>query len=78
MKSSFGRAHLLALSLALVPGAHSAPAVDVSGMDTSVAPGDDFFACANGVWLRTNDIPSDQSSYGTWYLTQELVESRQP
>jgi putative endopeptidase len=52
-------------------------------MDRSVAPGDDFFAFANGTWLRTTAIPADKSSYGTWAIlgdraeqrTRELIES---
>ena len=30
---------------------------DTTGMDTSVAPGDDFFAFANGVWAQETEIP---------------------
>ncbi|HWS70002.1 MAG TPA: M13 family metallopeptidase N-terminal domain-containing protein [Steroidobacteraceae bacterium] len=45
-------------------------------MDRSVAPGANFFAYANGSWLRTNEIPSDRSSYGSWDVIEELVERR--
>ena len=34
-------------------------------MDASVAPGDDFYAYANGGWLKATPIPADKSSYGT-------------
>jgi predicted metalloendopeptidase len=33
-------------------------------MDRSVKPGDDFFAFANGTWLRTTQIPPDRASWG--------------
>ena len=33
-------------------------------MDRSVPPGDDFFAYANGTWIKTTEIPADRSSYG--------------
>ena len=33
---------------------------DVSGMDPSVKPGDDFFAYANGKWAARTEIPSDR------------------
>jgi putative endopeptidase len=36
----------------------------VSYVDKSVKPGDDFFAHANGTWLKTTEIPPDQASAG--------------
>ncbi|MFN7986736.1 MAG: M13-type metalloendopeptidase [Thermoanaerobaculia bacterium] len=52
------------------PAAPAAPApaasgIDLSGVDRSVAPGDDFFAWANGTWMKTTEIPADQSSWGS-------------
>src|SRR5262245_23217962 len=41
-----------------------AAGIDTAGMDTSVLPGDDFNAYANGTWLKTTEIPPDKSSYG--------------
>ena len=38
--------------------------IDVAGMDKSVAPGDDFFAYANGGWIKATPIPADKSEYG--------------
>ncbi len=38
--------------------------VDMSTMDKSVKPGDDFFRYMNGKWLDENDIPADRSSHG--------------
>jgi len=40
------------------------PGIDVAGMDTSVAPGDDFNAYANGGWIKATPIPPDKASYG--------------
>ena len=34
------------------------------GVDTSVAPGDDFFAFANGAWLRSTAIPEGRDRWG--------------
>ena len=34
-------------------------------MDRSVAPGDDFFAWANGSWMKATEIPADRSSWGS-------------
>ena len=52
------------------------PGIEIAGMDRSVATGANFFAYANGTWLRTNEIPSDRSSYGSWDVIEELVERR--
>jgi predicted metalloendopeptidase len=41
-----------------------ATVIDVTAMDKSVAPGDDFFAFANGAWLKATPIPPDKASYG--------------
>lgn len=38
--------------------------VDTPGMDTSVAPGDDFYRYVNGKWVDTTEIPPDRSAYG--------------
>jgi len=37
---------------------------DLAGMDTSVAPGDDFYAYANGAWMKSTPIPADKAGYG--------------
>jgi putative endopeptidase len=52
--------------------APAAVGVDLAGMDTAVAPGDDFFRYANGTWDRTTTIPPDRSSWG---LDAQLVET---
>jgi predicted metalloendopeptidase len=36
--------------------------VDVTGMDRSVAPGDDFNEYVNGAWLKATPIPPDKAS----------------
>jgi predicted metalloendopeptidase len=33
-------------------------------MDRSIAPGDDFFAFANGAWIQSTEIPADRSTWG--------------
>jgi predicted metalloendopeptidase len=58
------------------PAGASSPGLDVSGMDRSVKPGDDFFAYANGGWLRSHEIPADRASYGTGAMLVELTASR--
>lgn len=53
-----------------------AAGIDVAGMDTSVRPGDDFFAYANGAWSRDTEIPADRSSTGTFLEVYEKAEQR--
>ena len=53
------------LVLATSPLPHAAAAtvsgLDLAGIDRSVRPGDDFFAYANGAWLKATQIPPDRS-----------------
>ncbi|HWM27421.1 MAG TPA: M13-type metalloendopeptidase [Woeseiaceae bacterium] len=49
---------------------------DLSGMDRSVSPGEDFYRFANGAWLRDTPIPADRSSFGIFYELRELVDRR--
>jgi len=49
--------------------------LDTAGMDTSVAPGDDFFAYTNGTWVKTFEIPADRSRYNSFTrLTEKALE----
>src|SRR4051812_19257718 len=45
--------------------ADSASGIDVSAMDRSVRPGDDFDAFASGTWRAGAVIPPDRQSVGT-------------
>ncbi|HEX3665070.1 MAG TPA: M13 family metallopeptidase [Rhizomicrobium sp.] len=50
--------------------------IDFAGMDRAVKPGDDFFAYANGAWLRTAEIPADHSSYGVGAMLVEKTTAQ--
>jgi putative endopeptidase len=50
--------------------------VDLSSMDKSVKPGDDFFLYANGTWLKTAVIPPDRTSTGSFQDLAILSEKR--
>src|SRR5690242_455347 len=50
--------------------------VNLSWIDKSVAPGDDFDNYANGTWYKTAVIPADRSSIGTGYFVDQLAEKR--
>ena len=49
---------------------------DLSGMDRSVKPGDDFFKFANGKWTERTEIPSDQTRYGNFNILRDLSQAR--
>lgn len=50
--------------------------LDLAGMDRSVAPGDDFFAHANGAWVKHTDIPADRGSFGVGHEVADLTDKR--
>jgi putative endopeptidase len=50
--------------------------VDLTSLDKSVKPGNDFFLHVNGGWLRTAQIPADRSSTGSFQDLQILSEQR--
>jgi putative endopeptidase len=73
LASALGSALLVALACrpSSEPQSAASPAppprgVDRAGMDAAVAPGDDFFAYANGTWAKTTEIPADRSRWGVW------------
>jgi putative endopeptidase len=49
---------------------------DTSGMDQSVAPGDDFYGYANGTWDRNTQIPADKARYGMFNVLDDLSKER--
>ena len=50
--------------------------LDLSVMDRSVAPGDDFYRYANGAWLRTFEIPADRSGYGAFNIAADRADKQ--
>jgi len=50
--------------------------LDLAGMDRAVAPGDDFFAHANGTWVKRTEIPADLASFGVGYEVSDRTDQR--
>ncbi len=48
--------------------------INVSYMDTTINPADDFFQFVNGGWISDNEIPADLGAYGSF---TELREENQ-
>ena len=49
---------------------------DLTGMDKTVAPGDDFFGYANGNWVKNTEIPADRSGYNSFTVLTEKALGR--
>jgi len=54
---------LASAAQALAASDRAAPALE-SGVDADIQPGDDFFAYANGVWLKATEIPAGKRLWG--------------
>ena len=50
--------------------------IDLSAMDPSVQPGDDFNRYASGAWLARVQIPSDKPMASLRYLMSDITEAR--
>ena len=64
----------IAASFSKAPAvAQNTPANDI---DRSTKPGDDFYQCANGGWLKNVAIPVGQTSYDTRTMLREKTAQR--
>jgi putative endopeptidase len=61
---------------AAASSASSAVGIDLEGIDRSLAPGDDFFAYANGAWFKATAIPPDRSAFGVAAIVEERTSRR--
>ena len=52
------------------------PAIDLTDLDTSVAPGEDFFRYANGGWMAKNPLKAEFARYGSFDQLGELNQER--
>ena len=46
--------------------APTVPGIDLTKMDTSISPKEDFFKYVNGSWFDKTEIPSDRTSWGSF------------
>jgi predicted metalloendopeptidase len=63
------------LACGLASAVHAQP-VDESGVDASVKPGDDFFAYANGAWLKATEIPAGKERVNVRTEIDALTRAR--
>lgn len=62
---------------ARAPAAIGAWGFDLTAMDTSVDPGDDFFRYANGAWMARTEIPADRTRWGTFDILRDKSDRDQ-
>lgn len=86
-RRAFGAGLVAAPLMSAAPSAFAATAVrgkteygdfglDLTAIDPTVAPGDDFFRHVNGTWLKANTIPPDRSSWGAGARINENTQAR--
>lgn len=63
-------------SLKTSSSADGKPDILYAALDTTVAPGDDFFTYANGTWIKNNPIPASESNMGIGKKVQDEVYAR--
>lgn len=49
-------------------------ALDLSAMDLSVRPQDDFYNFVNGSWMKTAKIPADKATWGAFHMLREQTD----
>lgn len=87
MNAPLGRASLSILLAALAAGCGASPAgggqaalgefgVDLTAMDHTVRPGDDFYDFVNGAWEARTEIPADRSRVSSFGALDDLARAR--
>ncbi len=70
MKKSFTRQFLFAIPVLLgfteMHAQSAKPGINMSDMDQSVKPNNDFYRFVNGKWLENTPIPADRTRWGTF------------
>lgn len=75
-KASTRRSVLAFASAVLVLCGMPAARAQDNGVDTSIRPGDDFFAYANGDWLKATEIPAGRQRFGAFNEIGERTRQR--
>lgn len=79
MKSRFYFAALILCCISVSVSAQpkkSVPFIDVTQIDRSVHPGDDFNAYMNAKWVKNNPIPGTRSSWGGFDMLQQKIREQ--
>jgi predicted metalloendopeptidase len=70
----------LSLAAAFASAADGKPEIgtwgfDLTAIDPSVKPGDDFFRYAGGTWMKNTQIPAEKTSYGSFVMLRDKSEA---
>lgn len=58
----------------VTPSSYGEWGIDLTGMDRTVRPGQDFFSYVNGAWAARTPIPPDRSTYGAFAILRDVSE----
>ena len=61
----------LMMLAACQPKGEKVPAIDLTDMDLTVSPGDDFYQYANGGWIAKNPLKPEYASFGSFDVLRE-------
>ncbi len=75
MKKISLTALMLASLVSTVSAQTKQQALELSYMDTSVRPQDDFYNYVNGTWMKTAKIPADKPSWGSFTQLRETTDN---
>ena len=53
-----------------------AKGINIEFLDTVHPPGEDFYQFVNGGWMRTTEIPSDRSTWGSFHELSKNTDAR--
>jgi putative endopeptidase len=51
-------------------------AIDITNMDPSVKPGDNFYEYVNGTWIKKHPVPPEYSQYGAFTVLYEQNQKK--
>ena len=58
------------------PAQEKVPAIDLTNIDTTVAPGEDFYTYATAGWQKNHPLKKEFSRYGSFDILRENNEIR--
>lgn len=74
MKKILGLATIVALTAGCGGTQEPHQAINLSHMDTTVRPQDDFYHYVNGNWMKTAEIPADKARWGSFDELRENTD----
>ncbi|WP_329903002.1 M13 family metallopeptidase [Porphyromonas pogonae] len=55
---------------------HKVPAIDLTALDTTARPQDDFYQYCNGNWMKNNPLKPEYSRFGSFDLLRDSAQER--